>query len=88
MKKIQHWIVALNDEDWFVLDECSLHLLDNKNFKEICETGYIEFPDPQYKNKDWGNDFIHSMDGEEVSKLLPTSDSKASFYETVLKTYK
>jgi hypothetical protein len=87
MKKIQHWVVAFSDEDWFEVDECSFHLLDNKNFKEICERGYINFPEPQYKNEDWVDNFIHSMDGEEVSELLPTSDSKASFYETKMKSY-
>ena len=89
MNKIQHWVVALSDEDWFVVDECSFYLMDNKNFEEICERGYINFPDPdpQYKDKDWDNNFIHSIGGEEVSKLLPTSDSKASFYETKMKSY-
>ena len=90
MNKTKYWVVALSDEDWFVVDECSFHLVDKKTLEEITETGYIEFPEriPTLEEiAKWKTEFIYSMDGEEVSKLLPTSDSKASFYETKLKSY-
>jgi hypothetical protein len=78
MNKTKYWVVALSDEDWFVIDHSSFHLVDKKTLAEITETGYINFE---------GTEFFRSMDGEEVSKLLPTSDSKASFYESHMKSY-
>jgi|TARA_B110000908_G_scaffold148966_1_gene181872 hypothetical protein len=84
MKKEKYWVAAPSDDDWIVVDGCSFHLVNKKTLEEIekkyRETGYINL-------LEWKTEFIHSMDGEEVSKLLPTSDSKASFYETKMKSY-
>ena len=75
MNKAQYWLIDLGDDEWTLLDNIHFHLVDRKTLDEIYNTNYYDIDTP----------IIHTISGEEVSELLPTSDSKASFYETIWK---